>query len=210
MAVMDQNSNNRITESSHLAKIDRLLNVQENVLWSGKPEKKAFVMPALGSVPFGLFFLVISLFMMSDMFYTGAPDFVLLFITPFVLVALVIIFVPIILQLLRYRNTEYVITDKRIITQSGAIGLDTRFVDFDKIQEVYVKVGVFDRLFGTGSLQAMTAGSPIFGPAMGPYGYGFGGMYGFRPSLSALKEPYQVQKLLQEALERSKATSKPN
>ena len=49
----------------------------------------------------------------------------------------------------------------------------------------------------------MTAGSSSFGPAMSPYGYGFGGMYGFRSSLAALKEPYQVQKLLQEAIARS-------
>jgi len=86
--------------------------------------------------------------------------------------------------------------------------LDTRFVDFDKIQEVYVKIGVIDRLFGTGSLYAMTAGSSNFGPQSGPYGYGFGGMYGFRPSLAALEEPYQVQKLLQEAVENSKAEAK--
>jgi hypothetical protein len=33
-------------------------------------------------------------------------------------------------------------------------------------------------------------------------------MHGFRPSLAALKEPYQVQKLLQEAVESSKAAAK--
>jgi len=43
---------------------------------------------------------------------------------------------------------------------------------------------------------------------MTPYGYGFGGNYGFRPSLAALREPYQVQKLLQEAVEKSKAVTK--
>ena len=95
------------------------------------------------------------------------------------------------------------ITDKRIITQTGAIGLDTRFVDFDKVQEVYVKIGVIDKLFGTGSVYAMTAGFSGFGPR-GGYGYGYGGFAGSRPSLSALKEPYKVHKLLQEAIEKSK------
>ncbi len=104
---------------------------------------------------------------------------------------------------MRYRNTEYIITDKRLITQTGAVGLDTRFVDFDKIQEVYVKIGIADRLFGTGSLYAMTAGFSGFGPA-GSYGYG--GMQGFRPNLAALREPYEVQKLLQEAIESAKTT----
>ncbi len=124
------------------------------------------------------------------------------------MIAIAIVLGPSLWQLMRYRNTEYMITDKRILTQTGAIGLATRFVDFDKIQEVYVKIGVFDRLFGTGSLYAMTAGSPLLGASMTPYQYGFGGMYGLRPSLAALKEPYEVQKLLQEAVERSKTSSK--
>jgi membrane protein YdbS with pleckstrin-like domain len=185
------------------------LNADEKVLWSGKPEKKAFVLPAIASIPIGLFFLGFSLFWMWGVSTaSGAPEFFVLFGLLFVIIGFGITIGPLIWQLLRYRNTEYMITDKRLITQSGAIGLDTRFVDFDKIQEVYVKIGVFDKLFGTGSLYAMTAGSSTFGPAMNPYGYGFGGMYGFRPSLAALKEPYQVQKLLQEAVERSKASAK--
>ena len=190
-----------------MSKLDRLLNADEKILWSGKPEKKAFVLPALASVPFGLFFLGFALFWMWGI-PGGAPGFFGLFGLLFVAGGFAIISGPLIWQLLRHRNTEYLITDRRIITQSGAIGLDTRFVDFDKIQEVYVKIGIFDKLFGTGSLYALTAGSSTFGPAMNPYGYGFGGTYGFRPSLAALREPYQVQKLLQEAVEKSKAVTK--
>jgi len=189
-----------------LSKLDRLLNTDEKILWSGRPVMKAFVLPALASIPFGLFFLAFAVFWIGSASSVGAPSSFLIFGGVFVLVAIAIVLGPSLWQLLRYRNTEYMITDKRILTQTGAIGLDTRFVDFDKIQEVYVKIGVFDRLFGTGSLYAMTAGSPTFGPSMTPYQYGFGGMYGLRPSLAALKEPYEVQKLLQEAVERSKTS----
>ena len=101
-----------------------------------------------------------------------------------------------ILGLMRYQNTEYMITDQRIITQTGAIGLDTRFVDFDKIQEVYVKVGFIDKMFGTGTVLAVTAGYVYVGTG-GPF---------MRPSLAALKEPYEVQKLLQEAIEKARMT----
>lgn len=191
-----------------MSKLDRLLNADEKILWSGKPQRKAFVLPALSSIPFGLLFLAFSIFWVFGAASAGAPVFFLLFGGIFTLVAIAIALGPCMWQLLRYRNTEYMITDKRILTQTGAIGLDTRFVDFDKIQEVYVKIGVFDRLFGTGSLYAMTAGSPVFGPSMGSYQSGFGGMYGLRPSLAALKEPYEVQKLLQEAVERSKTSHK--
>jgi uncharacterized membrane protein YdbT with pleckstrin-like domain len=95
---------------------------------------------------------------------------------------------------MRYNNTEYMITDRRIITQTGAIGLDTRFVNLDKIQEVYVQVGLTDKMFGTGTLYATTAGH-VYVDTAGRYA---------RPSLAALKNPYEVQKLLQDALERIK------
>jgi uncharacterized membrane protein YdbT with pleckstrin-like domain len=186
-----------------LSRLDKLLNVDEKVLWSGKPVKKAFVLPGLFSIPIGLIFLGFAIFWMWGASSTGAPSFFLLFGLPFVLISVGITFGPSLLQILRYRNTEYMITNKRIISQTGAIGLDTRFVDFEKVQEVYVQVGVLDRLFGTGSVYAMTAGFSGFGPR-GGFGYGYGGFAGNRPSLSALKEPYEVQKLLQEAIEKSK------
>ncbi len=193
-----------------MSRLDRFLESDEQVVWNGKPQRAPFVLPVLGFVPFGLFFLAFVVFFFFNAVAAGAPDFFLFPVTFFVLISVGIIFVPIIWQLLRYRNTQYLITNKRIITQTGAIGMDTRFVDFDKIQEVYVTIGVADRLFGTGSLYAMTAGSGGFGPMQGPYGYGFGrGSFGFqRPSLAALKEPYEVQKLLQEAVERRKTSVK--
>jgi uncharacterized membrane protein YdbT with pleckstrin-like domain len=187
-----------------LSKLERLLNSDERILWTGKPVKKAFVLPALGSFPFGLFFIGFFIFFFWGSAFAAAPAPFIIFALVFVLIGLGIAVGPLLWQLLRYRNTEYVITDKRIITQTGAIGLDTRFVDFDKIQEIYVKIGVFDRLFGTGSVYAMTAGNVGFGPAMGSYSYGFGNAYLFRPSLAALKEPYRVQQLLQKAVETRK------
>ncbi len=190
-----------------VSRLDRFLESDEQVVGDGKPQRAPFVLPVLGFVPFGLFFLAFVVFFFLNAASAGAPDFFLFPLTIFILISVAIIFVPIAWQLLRYRNTQYLITNKRIITQTGAIGRDTRFVDFDKIQEVYVTVGVVDRLFGTGSLYAMTAGTGGFGPMQGPYGYGRA--YGYqRPSLAALKEPYQVQKMLQEAVERRKTSVK--
>jgi len=98
-----------------------------------------------------------------------------------------------------YRNTEYMITNQRVIIQTGAIGLDTRFVELDKIQETYVDVGFIDKAFGTGTVIVTTAGE---------YGYvdRHGRAYRLRPSLASLREPYEVQKLLQEAMEQGRAT----
>ena len=189
------------------SKLEQYLKPGERVIWNGKPVRKAFILPGLASVPFGIIFLVFSLFILWTTTSNGAPSFVYLFSLPFVLAAIAVMFAPFIFQLMRYNNTEYMITDKRIITQTGAIGLDTRFVDFEKIQEVFVQIGIADRIFGTGTLIAMTAGFSGFYPAgkQGCVG-AYGGMHGLRPSFSALKEPYRIQKLLQEAMERAQQT----
>ncbi len=187
--------------------VDKLLSANEKIVWRGKPVKKAFLLSGLMAIPIGLIFLSFFIFWMWSTASMGAPFSFIIFGLPVVGIGLAVTLGPFLLQILRYRNTEYVITDKRIITQTGAIGLDTRFVDFEKVQEVYVQIGWIDRLFGTGSVYAMTAGFSGFSPR-GGYGYGYGSYAGNRPSLSALKEPYEVQKLLQEAIETSKKRDK--
>ncbi|TRO51178.1 PH domain-containing protein [Candidatus Bathyarchaeota archaeon] len=187
--------------------VDKLLSANEKIVWRGKPVKKAFLLSGLMAIPIGLIFLSFFIFWMWSTASMGAPFSFVIFGLPIVGIGLAVTLGPFLLQILRYRNTEYVITDKRIITQTGAIGLDTRFVDFEKVQEVYVQIGWIDRLFGTGSVYAMTAGFSGFSPR-GGYGYGYGSYAGNRPSLSALEEPYEVQKLLQEAIETSKKRDK--
>jgi membrane protein YdbS with pleckstrin-like domain len=187
------------------SKLERLLQKNEKVIWSGKPVRKAFILPGLAAIPFGLIFLAFSIFWMWSSASMGAPDFFTLFGLPFVLIGFALTFGPSIVLLVRYRNTEYMITNKRIITQTGAIGIDTRFVDFEKIQEVCVQIGFIDKLFGTGTLYAMTAGFSGFA-FPGRQGYGYPGMQGLRPSFAALKEPYEVQSLLQEAMAEAKQT----
>ena len=125
---------------------------------------QAFIFSALMGIPIGLGFLAFYFFFFWLAFPTENPYFTILGLPlPLLLIGLAET-ILLLWQLLRFRNTEYIITDKRLITQSGAIILDTRFVDFVKIQEVYVKVGIVDRLCGTGSLYAMTAGTYGFVP----------------------------------------------
>jgi len=165
------------------------------VLWSGKPVKLAFLFSGSGAGLFGpivmvpivlaFFGLWAAMFAMTG----GAPFFFVLF---FVLIVILGAASAPVWQLMRYRNTEYMITNQRLITQTGAVGLDTRFVDLDKVQEVYVKVGLMDKIFGTGSVIVVTAGFvPVAPTRQG---------VPVRPSLEALREPYEVQKILQEAI----------
>ncbi|MDH5596189.1 MAG: PH domain-containing protein [Candidatus Bathyarchaeota archaeon] len=119
---------------------------------------------------------------------SGAPGFATSALLLFVLIGFGLTLGPSVTQTLRYKNTKYAITDQRLITQTEAIGLDTRFVDLDKIQEVHVKVDLMDKIFRTGTLIVVTAGFVFVGVAC-PFCCFVG-----------LKEPYAVQKLLQETM----------
>ncbi len=172
----------------------KYLETDEKIIWSGKPIKAPFILKGLSVSAFGVVWLSFTMFAMWLMVFppigvivedSGLGTFVLLV---FVLIGFGLTLGPPIPTIVRYRKTKYMITNRRLITQTGVIGLDTRFVDLDKIQEVHVKVGLGDKVFGTGSLIIVTAGFVFMG-VTGPYCC-FGG----------LKEPYAVQKLLQKAM----------
>ena len=70
--------------------------------------------------------------------------------------------------------------------QKGVVGRDFEIVDFDKISNAEVNIGLFDKMFGnTGSILLTTAGSLTYsrqGPVSRPY------------ILSNVKNPYEVFK----------------
>lgn len=169
-----------------MPRLDKLLKANEKVLWSGKPVKMPFILPSLASVPFGLIFTGFSIFWM--MMASQAPGFFWLFGLIFFFIGFGVIFGASIRQLVAYRNTEYLITDQRIVAQTCAIGLDTRYLDLDKVQEVNVRVGFIDKMFGTVTIFVVTTGHVYVGSG----------------SLAALKEPYEVQNILQEAIAKAR------
>lgn len=169
-----------------MSELNKSLKSGERVIWSGKPAKAPFIIGGLVVSAFGVIWLTFSMVAMSLAFSSGNPGFVTLFLLLFVLIGFGITLGPPLTQISRYRNTKYVITDQRLITQTGAIGLDTRFIDLDKIQEIHVNVSFIDKIFGTGTLIVVTAGFVFKGLTY--------------PAIIALREPYAVENLLQEAM----------
>jgi len=205
-----------------LSKLDRKFRANEKVLWRGKPARKAFFLPSLGGIPFGVIFL--SIFFM---WVAGAPFMSDLPIELALMLAgwgFGVIVVPPIWQLKNFQNTEYVITNQRLIIQTWALRPKLWWAYFSEIKEIGVKMGLVDKLLGTGTVYPITPsypfapgmrfrytkGSPfrvhkLPNPATGEYEE-FSEMQiwrktSFRPCLQALNEPYEVQKLLQKATE---------
>lgn len=174
---------------SDLSQMPRLLRSGEKVIWCGQPHKASFMMKGYLSSALGLVWLSFSLFAMYIFLWASPAQGFELIVTftlsLFVLIGIGLTIGPTVWNVMRYKHTHYIITNQRLITQTGAVGVDTRFINLDHIQEVYVNVSFVDKLFGTGSLIVVTAGLPFLGR-----------MY---PIMTGLKEPYHIQQRLQEA-----------
>jgi hypothetical protein len=125
-----------------------------------------------------------------------------------------------------------VITDKRLIIQTWALRQKMWWVYLSEIKGIGVRMGLVDKLLGTGTVYPITPsypfapgmrfkyteGSPfrvhkMYNPATGDYEeiseMQIWRNTSFRPCLQALNEPYEVQRLLQKATENSQKPKKP-
>lgn len=195
-------------EGETLSSISRLLHPNEKILWRGKPVFKSFILAGynIGLFFFGLVFIAFSLtfFFISGQALGGAPFPFNIFPLIFLFAGFAIAFGTPISSVLAHRNTEYAITNQRLIIQTGALSLKTRFIDFEKIQEVNIKIGLIDKIFGTGGIYADTASSVRGWNQFAGSGRGYNVM---RPDFIALKEPYKVHKILQQAMEDLKSST---
>jgi hypothetical protein len=199
--------------------MDKILDPNETVIWSGKPEKKAYLLPAFGGVPFALFFLVFFYIMVT----TGNPSGIEWFLPVFVLGWVIgLIVVPPLWQSRKFSGVGYMITNQRLLIKSGITEQDVWFADLGSIKETIVKIGFVDKIIGTGSLYPITAEYPY---APQPRSYSEAGMNKLKkvynvadgkyeeitelelyrkslhhPHLEGLNEPYAVQKLLRETI----------
>jgi hypothetical protein len=201
-----------------LSGLDNILDPNEQIIWREKPHKKAFILPAFGGIFFALFFLgITSVFLMGGVPLLQSPAIIT------IPLAIGLIVVPPIWQYRKIPHVEYLITNQRLIIKSGITKNDVWFANLDDIKDAVVKVGLVDKMVGTGKIYPITAAYPY--EPKGSYRFTEGGMnnpikvYNIaeqrheeitemelwrklrtHPKLEALTEPYAVKKLLKEAI----------
>ena len=182
-----------------MSRISSQLRSNETILWKGKPVLKSLCFAGLNiRLIFFPLVCLFTLFVYATITRVGPPFLFYLYALIFFCgPPFAIAFAKPISVALAHRNTEYVITNQRVIIQTGRLKINTRFIDVEKIQEVIINFGLVDKIFGTGSIYYDTASiSSVWNQL---FGRSSGGYNNMRPNLIALKEPYKIQKLLQEA-----------
>ena len=128
----------------------------EEILWRGKPVFWPFVLHAVPMLMFGAVWGFFDCTLLSKAF-TAAHSELDLFLLTFALIhgfpAWGSLLYAAYLALV-HKNTVYAYSNRRLLMRSGVIGTSFKSVDYDRIQELDVTVGVVERLFGVGTVRA--------------------------------------------------------
>ncbi len=155
--------------------IDEVLNEGEQILWRGKPNKKAYVWASvLKMMPIALLWLAIDGGFIFGMFMAeDFPQEMLWFIVPFFALHLAPVWIwiaNIIKAVAEIKHLEYAITDKRVIVRSGVVGIDFKFINHAEIDSVNVKVGFVDKICKVGDVYInSTSNSAVLFDLENPY-----------------------------------------
>ena len=158
-----------------MRELDKVLESDEVILWEGAPKFLPFVFSGSQVGLSGLIFFVATI----PLILLARKTLWFLILLFFIMGFLMLIWFPL-YKLFLFNKTYYVITEKRIIIQTGIIGRDFGVVDLDKITSAAVLVGFFDVLFGDTSGNIAIAAAGLFRPYL----------------ISNISQPHEVFRIL--------------
>ena len=125
----------------------------ESILWHGKPKRSAFIAQrSLTLLPIALIWLILDSGFLIASFSEGE---MLWFIVPFFTLHLMPVWIWLgsTLSASRcWKHTEYYVTNRRIIIQSGFFSVNETSLFYKDISNVHVHIGLFGKLFHTGTV----------------------------------------------------------
>lgn len=138
--------------------IDGQLMPDEQVIWRGKPKKSAFVLnSSIKMAPFAILWLMIDCSFIVPMFGMGSAlgTSMIMFMVPFFAIHLMPVWIWLYNMFTawgRWKNTEYVVTNMRVIMQNGLVGYEFQSIYYTDISNVSLHVGAIDRMLGVGDI----------------------------------------------------------
>lgn len=131
---------------------------KENVVWNGKPKKSCFVLECIFNPALGLsiiWFLFDMVFMSATLEATTSTSPGRYFVLMFIFLHMMPVWMylgGIISSIRKYRNTEYVVTDRGIYMTGGFFTKRYDFKPFTDLSHVNVNRGVLDQFLGVGDI----------------------------------------------------------
>ena len=147
-----------------LKTIEDVIGSDEQILWSGKPKKRAFLINAFTKMlPIALIWLLFDGAFIGLMIGTmdEIPAPVKIFMVVFFLFHLMPVWIwlsNVLTANRQHENLEYAFTQKRIIIKSGIIGIDFKNIYYSEIDSVNLRVGLVDRIEKVGDIYIKSIG----------------------------------------------------
>ena len=137
--------------------LENIIGNEEKILWKGKPSKKCFLLESIFNplLPFALLWLFFDLSFMGNAMSLGGEmgGFIFIFML-FHLMPVWIYLSGAFLSFRRYKNTEYVITDRGIYVSGGVFSYTYEMKPFAELSHVRIHRGIFDQMLGVGDVEA--------------------------------------------------------
>ena len=140
--------------------LEAMISPNENILWRGKPQKKCFIFEcifnpmlffALLWAGFDIFFIVMASKTPTDQGGESIGGFMLVFFA-FHLMPVWIYLGGVLFSFRKYKNTEYIITEKGIYISGGVFTYNCQMKSFAELSNVNIHRGIFDQMFGVGDV----------------------------------------------------------
>lgn len=131
--------------------ISQILGSKEKIIWDGKPKYVPYIISAIfvGIFIGGICGLVAGIF--SESIIVG-------------LIAGIIIFSLLFLwSNISYKFMHYALTNRRVVLQNGVFGRNFKSINYDEIKNASVARGLFNFIFGTGSINIFTGEMELTG-----------------------------------------------
>ena len=164
VAKLDENYFKIDPSGRDLKNIDDVIGSDEQILWSGKPKKRAFLINAFTKMlPIALIWLLFDGAFIGLMIGTmdEIPAPVKIFMVVFFLFHLMPVWIwlsNVLTANRQHENLEYAFTNKRIIIKSGIIGIDFKNIYYSEIDSVNLRVGLVDRIEKVGDIYIKSIG----------------------------------------------------
>ena len=153
--ILCQNTKKQIKILKKINVNDVLVN-GESIIWSGKPKKSAYIINKFFTMlPFAIIWLMFDSIFIISFIASGSFMEMLWFIISFFALHLMPVWIwlsNVLTAKKNWKNTEYYVTDKRIIIESGFIGINYQTIYYKDIKNVYLRIGVIDKLLKVGDI----------------------------------------------------------
>ncbi len=138
-----------------------LVSSNEKILYEGKPNKACFIFETVFNplLPIAIVWAIFDFGIFGSTILSGALDEMSFFVIPFLLLHLMPVWIylgGILFSARKYRNTQYIVTDRAIYVSRGIFTRNINVKPFAELSHIDLHRGIFDQMFKVGDIIATT------------------------------------------------------